>query len=62
MKQISIQISEEAARQIAALARLWGLPEQRHNTPVIERCVERVYQQIVNGAEVEPPPHRRAVA
>ncbi|MBK8990123.1 MAG: hypothetical protein IPM39_29350 [Chloroflexi bacterium] len=25
------------------LAELWGLPEVRHNTPVISRCVERIW-------------------
>jgi hypothetical protein len=43
MKQISIQITDETARQIAGLAELWGLPQQRHNTPVIERAVAAVY-------------------
>jgi hypothetical protein len=47
MKQISIQITDETARQIAELASRWGLPPERHNTPVVERCVERVYQQAV---------------
>lgn len=43
MKQISIQITEETARQIARLAKLWGLPAERHNTPVIERAVATVF-------------------
>jgi hypothetical protein len=43
MKQISIQITEETARQIAALARHWGLPQERHNTPVIERAVATIF-------------------
>jgi len=42
-RQISIQISEEMARQIAFLAKCWGKPAVRHNTPVITRCVERAY-------------------
>ena len=43
MKQISIQITDETSRQMAALAERWGLPAQRHNTPVLERAVATVY-------------------
>lgn len=43
MKQISIQITNETARQIAFLAQLWGYPEQRHNTAVIERAINTIY-------------------
>lgn len=43
MKQISIQITDETARQIAALAERWGLPAQRHNTPVIERAIATLF-------------------
>ncbi len=43
MKQISIQITEETARQMAKLAKLWGLPTERHNTPVIERTIATLY-------------------
>jgi hypothetical protein len=43
MKQISIQITDETARQIEKLALYWGLPKVRHNTAVIERAVNTVY-------------------
>jgi hypothetical protein len=43
MKQISIQITGETARQIAGLADHWGLTPQRHNTAVIERAVATMY-------------------
>lgn len=43
MKQISIQITDETARQMAALAKRWGLPQTRHNTPVIERAIATVF-------------------
>ena len=43
MKQISIQITDETARQIAQLAEHWGYPAQRHNTPVIERTVATIF-------------------
>lgn len=43
LKSISIQISEETARQIEFLATRWGEPAVRHNTPVITRCVERSF-------------------
>jgi len=36
---MSVQLAGETRRQIAALAEHWGLPKQRHNTPVIERAV-----------------------
>jgi hypothetical protein len=43
MKQISIQITDETARQIAKLAKRWGLPPERHNTPVIERAIATIF-------------------
>ncbi len=43
MKQISIQITDETARQMAQLAKRWGLPAERHNTPVIERAVATIF-------------------
>lgn len=46
MIQISIQLDDETARQMKELAERWGLPEQRYNTAVVARCVERVYKQI----------------
>lgn len=51
MKQISIQVTDETARQIADLAAHWGLPRQRHNTPVIERAIATIYMLEV-GYEV----------
>ena len=44
MKAISIQLADETERQLRELAALWGLPPVRHNTAVIERAIERVYQ------------------
>lgn len=43
MKQISIQITDITARQMAELAKSWGLPRERHNTPVIERAIATIY-------------------
>lgn len=43
MKQISIQITDETARQMEELAQCWGLPPQRHNTPVIERAIATIF-------------------
>jgi hypothetical protein len=43
MKQISIQITDETARQMERLAKCWGLPKERHNTPVIERAIATVF-------------------
>ena len=43
MKQISIQVTDETARQMEKLARRWGLPPARHNTPVIERAIAAIY-------------------
>lgn len=51
MKQISIQITDETARQIAALAAQWGLPPQRHNTPVIERAINTIFMLEVGYEE-----------
>jgi hypothetical protein len=53
MKQHPIQLDAESERQCEAIAIKWGLPEQRYISKVIIRCVERVYQQEVNGAVVE---------
>jgi len=51
VKQISIQITNETARQIADLAEHWGLPKQRHNTPVIERAVAAIHMLEIGYAE-----------
>ena len=51
MKQISIQITGETARQMADLAGQWGLPRQRHNTAVIERAVAVVHMLEIGYAE-----------
>ena len=42
MNHISIQLDEETKRHISQLAAWWGLPEQRHNTPVISRAIDLV--------------------
>lgn len=49
MRTLSISFDEETAKQMRELAELWGLPEVRHNTPVISRCVERVWQQEIGS-------------
>jgi len=51
MKQISIQITDETARQMARLAKLWGLPPERHNTPVIERAIATVFMVEIGADE-----------
>jgi hypothetical protein len=51
MKQISIQIADETARQIAWLAKYWGYPEQRHNTAVIERTINTIYMLEIGTEE-----------
>ncbi len=43
VKQVSMQITEETARQMADLALHWGLPRVRHNTAVLERAVALAY-------------------
>ena len=50
MKQISIQIADETARQIAWLAAYWGYPPKRHNTAVVERAINTLYM-LEYGAE-----------
>ena len=65
MKQISIQITDITARQMAALAEHWGLAQQRHNTAVVERAVATVhllevgyedYQARLEALTTEPIP------
>lgn len=51
VKQISIQITDETARQMAALAERWGLPAQRHNTPVIERAIATMFMLEIGWEE-----------
>lgn len=51
MKQISIQITDETARQIKRLATYWGCPPQRHNTAVIERAIATIYMLEVGTDE-----------
>lgn len=43
MKKISIHLDDETVEQMQQLAHRWGLPDVRHNTAVIQRCVERVW-------------------
>lgn len=43
MKHLTTHIDDETVRQMKELAELWGLPEVRHNSQVIARCVERVW-------------------
>ena len=51
MKQISIQITDETARQMSALAKRWGLPVTRHNTPVIERSIATIFMFEIGTAQ-----------
>lgn len=53
MKQHPTQLDEEQERQAEALAKVWGCPKQRYISRVLARCLERVYQQVINGAAVE---------
>jgi len=53
MKQISIQITDETARQMAKLAKLWGLPPERHNTPVIERAIATIFMLEIGYEEYQ---------
>lgn len=43
MTHLTISPDDETIRQMRELAELWGLPEIRHNTAVVSRCVERVW-------------------
>lgn len=52
MKQIGINLDDETIRQIRELALLWGLPDIRHNTDVVRRCVERVWMAEI-GSEMD---------
>jgi predicted transcriptional regulator len=53
MKQISIQITDETARQIARLARRWGLAQERHNTAVIERAIATIFMLEIGYEEYQ---------
>jgi hypothetical protein len=53
MKQISIQITDETARQIARLSRRWGLPRERHNTAVIERAIATIFMLEIGYEEYQ---------
>lgn len=53
-RQHQIQIDNEQQRQIDALAKAWGdMPAQKYTSKVLSRCTERVYQQVVNHADIE---------
>lgn len=39
MKQISIQLPDADQKTIERLAGIWGMPAQRHNTPVVSRAL-----------------------
>jgi predicted transcriptional regulator len=53
MKQISIQITDETARQISRLASYWGCAPQRHNTAVIERAIATLYMLEIGTKEYQ---------
>jgi predicted transcriptional regulator len=53
MKQISIQVTDETARQMSQLALRWGLPPERHNTPVIERAIATLFMLEIGYAEYQ---------
>lgn len=48
--QQSVQLSAVTRKQMRELARLWGMPEQRHATAVIRRAIEIAYQQQIAAA------------
>lgn len=53
-RQHQIQIDNEQQRQIDALAKAWGdMPAQKYTSKVLSRCTERVFQQVINYAEIE---------
>lgn len=57
MKQIGINLDDETIKQMQELAEKWGLPDVRHNTAVISRCVERIwFQEIGIHIQQENPP------
>lgn len=60
MKQIGINLDDETIKQMQELAERWGLPDVRHNTAVISRCVERVWQQVI-GIELQVPEDTQTV-
>ena len=51
MKHISINMDDETIRQMKELAEKWGLPNERYNTAVVSRCVERVWSQEIGISE-----------
>lgn len=53
-KQQTFYPSNETADQIAELARLWGMPEERFNTPVIAKAIEAAYREEMNKQAVCP--------
>lgn len=53
MKQISINMDDETIKQMRELADKWGLPETRHNTAVVSRCVERIWLQEIGSERQE---------
>lgn len=52
MRQATVRLSERTSKQIEELARLWGEPKERHNTPVITRCVELVWLSTLGEDEL----------
>lgn len=53
MKKLSIHVDDETVEQMKELADLWGLPDIRHNTAVIQRCVERVWMLELGAARLK---------
>ena len=43
MNQTTIQLDEITRDKIAALAGWWGLPPQRHMTPIIQHAIQQAH-------------------
>jgi predicted transcriptional regulator len=55
MKSISIELDTQTIGKMADLAQHWEMSDTRYNTPVVMRCVERVYwQEIPDRRDSKP--------
>jgi predicted transcriptional regulator len=53
MRKITVSLDDKTTHQMQELAERWGLPEVRHNSAVITRCVDWIWQQEIGEEEAE---------
>lgn len=52
-RQTSVQINDDIKQKMADLAEAWGLPKQRHVTPIFVRLVTEAHAKLSAQKELD---------